>query len=59
MVDAGHLTDWIQENATHGYRIGYVRVSSFGQNPERQLERRARHEALFCPLSKNPLMIGG
>ena len=39
MVDAGHLTDWIQENATHGYRIGYVRVSSFGQNPERQLDR--------------------
>ncbi len=23
----------------HGQRIGYVRVSSFDQNPERQLER--------------------
>ena len=22
----------------HGHRIGYVRVSSFDQNPERQLE---------------------
>ena len=33
------LTDWIQENALHGHHIGYVRVSSFDQNPERQLEQ--------------------
>ena len=32
------LTDWIQEDSLHGQRIGYVRVSSFDQNPERQLE---------------------
>ena len=32
------LTDWIQGNALQGHRIGYVRVSSFDQNPERQLE---------------------
>ena len=32
------LTDWIQENTLQGHRIGYVRVSSFDQNPERQLE---------------------
>ena len=32
------LTDWIQEKALHDHRIGYVRVSSFDQNPERQLE---------------------
>ena len=29
------LTDWVQENAMHGHRIGYVRVSSFDPNPER------------------------
>ena len=28
----------MQENALQGHRIGYVRVSSFDQNPERQLE---------------------
>ena len=28
----------------HGHRIGYVRVSSFEQNPERQLES--------CPASR-------
>ena len=27
-------TDWIQENALHGHRIGYVRVSSFDQKPD-------------------------
>jgi hypothetical protein len=27
-----------QEESLHGQRIGYVRVSSFDQNPERQLE---------------------
>ncbi len=32
------LTDWIQEDTLHGPCIGYVRVSSFDQNPERQLE---------------------
>ena len=32
------LTDWIQEDSLHGHRIGYIWVSSFDQNPERQLE---------------------
>ena len=30
------LTDWVQENAMHGHRIGYVWVSSFDPNPERR-----------------------
>ena len=42
----------------HGQRIGYVRVSSFGQNPERQLEHvqvdrlftDKASEVLDCPL---------
>ena len=29
--------DWIQEDALHGQRIGYVQVSHFDQNPERPL----------------------
>jgi len=28
-----------QEDTLHGQRIGYVRVSSYDQNPERQLEQ--------------------
>ena len=32
------LTDWIQGNTMNSQRIGYVRVSSFDQNPERQEE---------------------
>jgi C-terminal processing protease CtpA/Prc len=32
------LTHYTQEDTLHGQRIGYVRVSSFDQNPERQLE---------------------
>jgi DNA invertase Pin-like site-specific DNA recombinase len=32
------LTPRTQEDTLHGQRIGYVRVSSFDQNPERQLE---------------------
>ena len=30
----------------HGQRIGYIRVSSFDQNPERQLEQ-VRVDRLF------------
>ncbi len=33
------LTHFPQEDTLHGQRIGYVRVSSFDQNPERQLEQ--------------------
>jgi DNA invertase Pin-like site-specific DNA recombinase len=33
------LTHCPQEAPLHGQRIGYVRVSSFDQNPERQLEQ--------------------
>jgi DNA invertase Pin-like site-specific DNA recombinase len=32
------LTDYAQEDIMEGKRIGYIRVSSFDQNPERQLE---------------------
>ena len=32
------LTQGLQEDTVRGQRIGYVRVSSFDQNPERQLE---------------------
>ncbi|MCV9186374.1 recombinase family protein, partial [Escherichia coli] len=31
-------TDYLQQ-CLQGHRIGYVRVSSFDQNPERQLEQ--------------------
>jgi C-terminal processing protease CtpA/Prc len=30
---------FIQETLLNGQRIGYIRVSSFDQNPERQLEQ--------------------
>ena len=35
----------------HGHRIGYVRVSSFDQNPERQLEGTVKLSSLaaFSP----------
>jgi len=33
-----HPDAFHEEYALHGQRIGYVRVSSFDQNPERQLE---------------------
>jgi DNA invertase Pin-like site-specific DNA recombinase len=32
------LTHCTQEDILHGQRVGYIRVSSFDQNPERQLE---------------------
>ena len=35
------LTDWIQENAMNGQRIGYVRVSSFDQRTSTQLRHLA------------------
>lgn len=37
------LTHFPQEDTLHGQRIGYVRVSSFDQNPERQLEQIQGH----------------
>ncbi|MGM7575251.1 hypothetical protein ACSP98_27020, partial [Klebsiella pneumoniae] len=45
----------------HGQRIGYVRVSSFDQNPERQLEQiqvdkghccKVSDEAAFCLIQR-------
>ena len=41
------LTDWVQENAMHGHHIGYVRVSSFDPNPERQLEHVPVDQVLY------------
>lgn len=32
------LTQCLEEDTLHGQRVGYIRVSSFDQNPERQLE---------------------
>ena len=34
-----YLTEFARERALKGQRVGYVRVSSFDQNPERQLEQ--------------------
>jgi hypothetical protein len=34
-----YLTHLALEALLHGQRIGYIRVSSFDQNPERQLEQ--------------------
>ncbi|PCN31566.1 hypothetical protein CP906_27080 [Klebsiella pneumoniae] len=49
------LTHFPQEDTLHGQRIGYVRVSSFDQNPERQLERhccKVSDEAAFCLIQR-------
>jgi len=34
-----YLTEFARERTLKGQRVGYVRVSSFDQNPERQLEQ--------------------
>ena len=48
MVIGFFLTDWIQGNAMKGQRIGYVRVSSCDQNPERQVGVQALRDAGYA-----------